>query len=449
MLIRFFEKRPKFMVYQFLAIFLILLAFFGYIKTNAQSNTPTPVTPPNPDEERNSSSFQINNDLRNKMNSLGSSPASNIRIPILLNVSLRDIYDTWGDARANGRTHEGTDILSPRGAFIVSPVDAVVGRTGYGSNGGNYVYTYTAGGERYYYAHLDAIPKNIQSGQILKTGDLIGYVGNTGNAAGGPTHLHFGIYARGTAINPFPRLTLEFSLAEKIDSLNRILNGSDDAHALAQKLIIEEKNLFLEAQKSNIALPSMILKVFEEAKVVGQIALLKKEMPFGSSGTNVKLLQEFLIKTAVGPYGRLLTRTGITGYFGSLTKSALAEYQTAVVIVPSSGNFGPLTREHFIYLLTNGSIKLNTSILNSTVSSTTTSTSLNRDLEIGAEGNDVKLLQELLIKANRGPAAILLSKSGATGYFGSLTKTALIEYQKAYGIPTTGYFGPITRARLQ
>lgn len=73
-----------------------------------------------------------------------------------------------------------------------------------------------------------------------------------------------------------------------------------------------------------------------------------------------------------------------------------------------------------------------------------------RDLSIGVEGEDVRLLQQLLINANAGPAALELARTGATGYFGIQTQYALDEYQVANGIvPRGGYFGPISRAQMK
>jgi hypothetical protein len=76
--------------------------------------------------------------------------------------------------------------------------------------------------------------------------------------------------------------------------------------------------------------------------------------------------------------------------------------------------------------------------------------SLTTDLTVGARGANVSALQAFLIAQGKGSAASALSAASATGYFGSLTKSALAEYQKAVGIkPATGYFGSITRAYLK
>ena len=166
---------------------------------------------------------RVSSSLRKKIADLDEDSVKKLRIPILLGVSPHHIIDSWGDARSNGRTHEGTDIIAPKGMYVVSPTEAVVIKTGYGENGGNYVYTANPGGETYYYAHLDSIEEEITRGEVLKAGSLIGRVGNTGNAAGGPDHLHLGIYTKKGPINPFPRLTKEFSPTEKLKIIQEIL----------------------------------------------------------------------------------------------------------------------------------------------------------------------------------------------------------------------------------
>ncbi len=87
----------------------------------------------------------------------------------------------------------------------------------------------------------------------------------------------------------------------------------------------------------------------------------------------------------------------------------------------------------------------------STSTSTTTSTLLSvRDLEFRMEGDDVRMLQELLIAQVKGPDAANLARVGATGYFGSYTQRALSEYQRASSVfPASGYFGPLTRAQMK
>lgn len=246
------------------------------------------------DDEIESFLFRVNEVVRNKVVMLGGRSIICLPMPLLFGVSVGDVADTWGEARAGGRVHDGTDILVPRGELVVSPTEAVVTKIGFDNRGGNFVVTANPGGEQFYFAHLDSAAENLSIGDMLGPGDLIGYVGNTGNARGKLPHLHLGIYYKGVAQNPFPRLLCEFSKEEKIAALERILHSNK-----------------IELHANNGA---------------------------------VRFLQRFLITTSAGLHRDALARTGATGYFGMLTKNALAEYQLAVGIKPASGYFGSLTR---------------------------------------------------------------------------------------------------------
>ena len=112
--------------------------------------------------------------------------------------------DTWGATRSGGRRHEGIDIFAPRGTPVVSTTRGFVTRVGTNRLGGHVVGVLGPGLEWHYYAHLDRFGP-IREGDMVQPGDLLGYVGNTGNARGTPPHLHYGVY-RGGASNPYPRL---------------------------------------------------------------------------------------------------------------------------------------------------------------------------------------------------------------------------------------------------
>lgn len=118
--------------------------------------------------------------------------------------SNRDIQSFWGASRdGGGRSHEGVDIFAPRGTPIVAVTDGLISRTGNQGLGGKQVWLRDGIlGNSYYYAHLDSVMT--EGGRQVKTGDTLGRIGNTGNAAGGPTHLHFGIYTAGGAVDPYP-----------------------------------------------------------------------------------------------------------------------------------------------------------------------------------------------------------------------------------------------------
>lgn len=118
----------------------------------------------------------------------------------------RAIASGWGADRDGGaRSHEGVDIMAPRGTPALAAEDGVVGYVGDDRLGGRVVSVAAAGrGHSLYYAHLDA--QAVRAGQVVHTGDTVGFVGNTGNARGGPTHLHFGIYTDAGAVDPLPYL---------------------------------------------------------------------------------------------------------------------------------------------------------------------------------------------------------------------------------------------------
>lgn len=116
------------------------------------------------------------------------------------------LVDTWGGARSEGRRHEGIDIFAPRGTQVLSATHGLVLFRGWNRLGGKTVTVLGPGGYRHYYAHLNEYdaPDN---GDWVEQGEVLGYVGDTGNAAGTPPHLHYGIYAPGTgAIDPYPLL---------------------------------------------------------------------------------------------------------------------------------------------------------------------------------------------------------------------------------------------------
>jgi murein DD-endopeptidase MepM/ murein hydrolase activator NlpD len=114
--------------------------------------------------------------------------------------------DTWGAPRDGGRTHEGADIFAPEDTPVLAVDDGTV--SGGSSNlGGLIVNLDTADGTRFYYAHLSGIAGNPWP-RTVRAGEVIGYVGHTGNAAHTKPHLHFGIYAPGRgAVDPFESLS--------------------------------------------------------------------------------------------------------------------------------------------------------------------------------------------------------------------------------------------------
>ena len=131
-------------------------------------------------------------------------PPAALADPLATRTAAR-ITDSWGNPRSGGRRHEGIDIFAPKDTPVRSTTRGIVMRVGTNRLGGQTVWILGPGLERHYYAHLNRYAE-FREGERVDAGDIIGYVGDTGNARGGPAHLHYGIYAHGGAQNPYPRL---------------------------------------------------------------------------------------------------------------------------------------------------------------------------------------------------------------------------------------------------
>jgi murein DD-endopeptidase MepM/ murein hydrolase activator NlpD len=117
----------------------------------------------------------------------------------------REVRSVFGDARDRGvRRHEGVDIFAPRGTPVLAASDGWITRVTTNRLGGKVVWQWDAArGQALYYAHLDR--QEVSAGDRVRAGDLVGRVGNTGNAATTSAHLHFGIYRPiEGAIDPLP-----------------------------------------------------------------------------------------------------------------------------------------------------------------------------------------------------------------------------------------------------
>jgi murein DD-endopeptidase MepM/ murein hydrolase activator NlpD len=104
----------------------------------------------------------------------------------------------------NTRDHHGIDIFAPRNTPVLAAADGYVTSVGTNRLGGNVVWIFDPSrGQSHYYAHLEK--QAVASGERVKAGDVVGYIGNTGNARTTPPHLHFGIYSRGEGpVDPLP-----------------------------------------------------------------------------------------------------------------------------------------------------------------------------------------------------------------------------------------------------
>jgi peptidoglycan LD-endopeptidase LytH len=126
------------------------------------------------------------------------------------------LTDTWHDAREGGaRVHKAIDIMAPGGTPVRSALPGTVEKLFNSARGGITAYVRTDDGRwQLYYAHLRGYAAGLAEKQHLSQGQLIGYVGDTGDAGPGNYHLHFAInrmapgegWWQGTAINPYPIL---------------------------------------------------------------------------------------------------------------------------------------------------------------------------------------------------------------------------------------------------
>lgn len=114
------------------------------------------------------------------------------------------IKDLWGASRAGGiRRHKGIDIHARRGTPVVAVCDGVIVERAHTLVGGKTIWLKSAGhGWKAYYAHLDK--QLVKVGQHVKKGQVIGTIGNTGNARTTPSHLHYGISGSKGWLNPMP-----------------------------------------------------------------------------------------------------------------------------------------------------------------------------------------------------------------------------------------------------
>ena len=100
--------------------------------------------------------------------------------------------DTWGAPRSGGRTHKGVDMSASRGTPLVAMETGRIYRLSNSTLGGLSIYLLGNSGDVYYYAHLDAFVDGLSGGQSVSAGDLMGYVGTTGNSPSWIPHLHLG-----------------------------------------------------------------------------------------------------------------------------------------------------------------------------------------------------------------------------------------------------------------
>ncbi|HEL3256958.1 TPA: M23 family metallopeptidase [Stenotrophomonas maltophilia] len=125
------------------------------------------------------------------------------------------LRDTFTDARSEGRVHDAIDIMADAGTPVLAVADGMVEKLFDSERGGLTIYQFEPSGRWcYYYAHLQRYADGLAEKQVIKRGEVIGYVGSTGNASAEAPHLHFEVHVlgpekqwwKGESINPYPLL---------------------------------------------------------------------------------------------------------------------------------------------------------------------------------------------------------------------------------------------------
>lgn len=149
---------------------------------------------------------------------MAATPADQRMIPLLIpveGVRLTELVDNFDQPRGNERHHGALDIMAPKGSKVIAAADGTVVKLFNSTAGGLTVYQFDPSEKyAYYYAHLARYAHGLTEGSVLKRGDLLGYVGSTGNAEPNAPHLHFAVieltparqWWTGTALNPYPML---------------------------------------------------------------------------------------------------------------------------------------------------------------------------------------------------------------------------------------------------
>ncbi|MBK0012501.1 M23 family metallopeptidase [Stenotrophomonas sp. S41] len=130
-------------------------------------------------------------------------------------IQASQLRDTFTDARSEGRVHDAIDIMADAGTPVLAVADGTVEKLFDSERGGLTIYQFEPSGRWcYYYAHLQRYADGLAEKQAIKRGEVIGYVGSTGNASADAPHLHFEVHVlgpekqwwKGESINPYPLL---------------------------------------------------------------------------------------------------------------------------------------------------------------------------------------------------------------------------------------------------
>jgi murein DD-endopeptidase MepM/ murein hydrolase activator NlpD len=180
------------------------------------SATSTPAQTPGPLNAQSTPPPLENNQAAAKDAALAGSFVGTLKLIIpVVGVRPDQLLDTFTDARSEGRVHDALDIPAPAATPVVAAADGEIIKLFQSERGGTTIYQLSPDKKLvFYYAHLQRYADGLAPGKFVKQGEVIAYVGDTGNAGVGNFHLHFSIsvvadprrYWEGTNINPYPLL---------------------------------------------------------------------------------------------------------------------------------------------------------------------------------------------------------------------------------------------------
>lgn len=169
------------------------------------TESPPPVSPPPPDPPRSELLPEI------AANPLGELRRRGLMLPVQ-GIRREDLRSNFDELRGSSRRHEAIDILAPRHTPVFAVEDGTIARLFLSEAGGITIYQFDPSEQYcYYYAHLERYASGLKEGDRVKRGDVIGYVGTSGNAPRNTPHLHFAIFKmtdekkwwQGTPLDPY------------------------------------------------------------------------------------------------------------------------------------------------------------------------------------------------------------------------------------------------------
>jgi murein DD-endopeptidase MepM/ murein hydrolase activator NlpD len=200
-----FARAPKVSM----VLLLLLLAACGS-RGGALQPDPGPAPIPAPHEERSAPAP--------RRSAAYVAPGATLAIPVM-GVRPEQLRDTYEDPRT-GHVHHAIDIMAPGGTPVVAAADGSILKLRTGGNGGITIYQLAPDGRTlYYYAHLQRYAAGIREGMAVQRGEVIAYVGDTGNAGAGNYHLHFSVgrladprrWWESENTNPYPLLAGDYA----------------------------------------------------------------------------------------------------------------------------------------------------------------------------------------------------------------------------------------------